>query len=109
MKRRRYPVPAGYPVPIEHIPDIPIDQYHLHAFGELSPLICQAMGVVVMGCGLCGEDVTLRLNRKPLGAEGVKGDVGSLIWGKDVAVICPCCSAHGCPHRPGNSQRAAAT
>lgn len=55
---RRYPIPAGYPVPAEHIPDMPIDHYHLLAFGELTPLLCRAMRVKVMGCAYCGEDMT---------------------------------------------------
>lgn len=90
--KRRYPIPAGYPVAAEHIPDMPIDQYHLHAFGSLPPLICRAMGVKVMTCANCGEEVTLVLRGEPLGAEGVRGQLGGLKWGDDVAVICPTCS-----------------
>ena len=103
MKSRRYPIPAGYPVPVEHIPDMPIDQYHLHAFGSLTPILCKAMGVEVMECAYCEAETTLVLKRKPLGAEGVRGDVSGLIWGEDVDVVCPCCSASPCcEHRGGN-------
>jgi hypothetical protein len=100
-KARRYPIPAGYPVPAEHIPDMPIDCYHLHAFGYLSALVCRAMGVKEMSCGLCEAPCDLQLLRKPLGAEGVLGPgiLGGLVWGDDVAVICPCCSHAGCEHR----------
>lgn len=71
---------------------MPIGQYHLHAFGLLPPLICRAMGVKVMTCANCAAEVTLALKRAPLGAEGVRGDLGGLLWGDDVAVICPNCS-----------------
>jgi hypothetical protein len=106
-KRRRYPIPSGYPVPSKHIPDMPIDQYHLHAFGELTPPLCRAMGVKVMDCAYCGAETTLRLSREPLGAEGVRGEIGMLVWGQDVDVVCPCCSFQPrCVHRGGDRQEA---
>lgn len=99
-KQRQYPIPDGYPVPAQQIPDMPIDTYHLHAFGLLTPDLCRAMGVKVMTCGYCEGETELRLMRKPLGADGVHGELGMLVWGEDVAVVCPCCSFPSrCPHR----------
>ncbi len=107
---RHYQIPAGYPVPAEHIPDMPIDVYHLHAFGWLTPVLMRAMGVKEMSCGYCGEACEMRLLREPLGPDGVNGDavLGPLNHGEDVALICPCCSAPGCTHRARATRRAAA-
>lgn len=50
----------------------------------------------VMKCMLCGEPLTLVLNHPPVPEDELPGP--ALVWGKDVACFCFCCSLEGCPH-----------
>lgn len=51
----------------------------------------------VMHCAFCGAPVVLVLNHEPV--EIKEGAVlPNLVWGKDVSVVCMCCSYAGCPH-----------
>jgi len=49
-----------------------------------------------MKCSRCGAAVTLVMDVTPEQRRKSPG-----VWGRDVAVVCPCCSFAGCPHRKG--------
>ena len=69
---------------------VPPEFAQLVATGVLKP---EDQEPPVMKCAKCGLPVTLVRTRKVANSPGV--------WGKDVAVVCPCCSYAGCPHRRG--------
>jgi hypothetical protein len=71
----------------------------LYTTGRLEPSDRARLGLQQMACATCGElAVTLVTVFKPFGNKLPKKLPG-LTWGKDVNVICPCCSFAKCPHR----------
>jgi hypothetical protein len=100
----------AYPVPAENIPtNMPIDIFHLITNGHLMASERAEYGWKQMMCARCEErPVDLIWAHEPILPErfvAKKGKVikiPSMVWGKDVTVICPCCSILAmlgkCPH-----------
>lgn len=104
--------PADYPVPFANIPDMPIEDFHLMAFGQLTAQGCARFGIKPMRCAYCAGPTSLLWLHPPLGADyftdaaraqrkrdGRANEViAGTVWGQDVIVFCTCCSASTCPH-----------
>lgn len=56
-----------------------------------------------MKCAGCGQPVSLFFNHDPakLDWKNLPGGV----WGKDVSVVCPCCSFSHCTHKGAKAER----
>lgn len=82
---------AGTTMPPEHA--------HLLREGHLYSHEAEAHGwTPVMGCATCGLPVDLIWLHEPIDVRTHKGVLPGAVWGKDIAVLCRCCSRAGCPH-----------
>jgi DNA-directed RNA polymerase subunit RPC12/RpoP len=78
--------------PIAGVGSMPPDICRLYTTGRLTPADAIELGIATT-CAECGEPVTLATLYEPiLEEEWGKGVLPSLVWGKDVAVMCPRCS-----------------
>jgi hypothetical protein len=72
---------------------MPPDIRHLYTHGRLTPAEAETLGVKAMGCIECHEPVTLVTAFEPIPeSELDKQILPSLVWGKDLLVMCPRCS-----------------
>lgn len=103
-------VPTNYPVRPEWIPDMPLESFHLNAFGRVTPDDCERYGWRAMRCASCEErSLTLIWLHPALGADYYSPEqvakrgkrqrtIPGTVWGKDVLALCSCCSVSTCPH-----------
>lgn len=79
----------------------PPEMAHLMRTGHLYAEEANALGAPNMRCGLC-EGPTDLLWLNPLQPDAPKPNSGHVlpgsVWGKDIAVVCRCCSRPGCQH-----------
>lgn len=91
--------------------DIQPELQHLYEHGRL--LAEEAIinnWLPVMKCSDCGAYVDLIYNHGPQGKvfrSGKQHILPGTQWGKDVTVLCRCCSLPGCPHKNKETPNAA--
>lgn len=89
MRNRKKPVRMSFPLELGFL----MEHGHLYAAEA------ERLGVKPLGCSLCGEPVDLLwLNPTIADPMRVKQLLPGTVWGKDVAVVCRCCSRGECPH-----------
>lgn len=75
-------------------------EFHLVTTGHLMASECAELKLgPPMGCAHCDGFVDLIYNHPPVAWPWKAKDNVSTVWGKDVTVICPCCSFAHCTHR----------
>jgi hypothetical protein len=81
--------------------EMPAGVRHLLTTGHLMARECDELGVHVMLCVHCQGPVDLIARFKPIPEAKLrqKRVLPAMVWGKDVTVICRCCSFDKCPHK----------
>lgn len=84
---------------------IPPELRWLYEHGRLLAEEARALGDKPMSCILCGADLDLIYNHGPQVITPGKTLPGT-VHGKDMTVLCRCCSRAGCTHRQKGSAAA---